>query len=328
MAISPSRSINQRRAPMAKILVTGGAGYIGSHVLELLRSSGFECVVIDNLSTGHKDALLGAELYEGNINDSELVKKVFSDHPEIDSAIHFAGSIIVPESVENPIKYYENNFTNGMRFLDTAIECGLKNIIFSSTAAVYGEKSDGVCVETDDPAPMNPYGYSKLMFETLLKDLNHINKINFIALRYFNVAGASSSGKLGQRSKQSTHLLKIASETAVGKREKMSIFGNDYPTPDGTCIRDYIHIEDLAAAHHDALKYLMDGGESQILNCGYGKGSSVIEVLNAFREAVGIDIIAEMDERRPGDAPKLMAKVDKIKQVLGWKPKFDDEKTL
>jgi UDP-glucose 4-epimerase len=309
---------------MAKILVTGGAGYIGSHVLELLRNSNFECVVIDDLSTGHKDSLLGAELYEGNINDSELIKKVFSDHPEIDSAIHFAGSIIVPESVENPVKYYENNFTNGMKFLETAIKCGLKNLIFSSTAAVYGEKSDGICVETDDPAPMNPYGYSKLMFETLLKDLNHIKRINYIALRYFNVAGASSSGKLGQRSKQSTHLLKIASETAVGKREKMSIFGNDYPTPDGTCIRDYIHIEDLAAAHLDALKYLMNGGESQILNCGYGKGSSVVEVLDAFREAVGIDIIAEVADRRPGDAPKLMAKVDKIKQVLGWEPKFDD----
>lgn len=309
---------------MAKILVTGGAGYIGSHVLELLRSSGFECVVIDNLSTGHKDALLGAELYEGDIQDTKLVKKVFADHPEIYSAIHFAGSIIVPESVEKPIKYYENNFSNGMRFLETAMECGLKNLIFSSTAAVYGEKSDGVCVETDQPAPMNPYGHSKLMFETLLKDLDHINKIKFIALRYFNVAGASSSGKLGQRSKQSTHLLKIACETAVGKHEKMSIFGSDYPTPDGTCIRDYIHIEDLASAHRDALKYLMDGGDSHILNCGYGKGTSVIEMLDALRKEVGVDFVAEMADRRPGDAPKLMAKVDKIKQVLGWEPKFDD----
>lgn len=309
---------------MKKVLVTGGAGYIGSHVLELLGNMGYQCVVIDDLSTGHRDAILDAKLYEGSIQDEQLVRQVFQENPELDSVVHFAGSIIVPESVEKPIKYYENNFSNGLKFLETAIDCGLKHIIFSSTAAVYGEKTNGVCVESDPVAPMNPYGHSKAMFEQVLKDLDHIGKIKYIALRYFNVAGASSSGKLGQRSKVSTHLLKIASETAAGKRDKMYVFGRDYPTEDGTCIRDYIHIEDLASAHAKALEYLAGGGESQILNCGYGKGSSVLEVIEAMKNEIGIDFKVEEGERRAGDAPKLISKVDKIKQVLGWKPEKDN----
>lgn len=313
---------------MKKILVTGGAGYIGSHVLELLRSHDYECIVIDDLSTGHREALLGATLYEGTIQDAGLVRSIFDKHPEIDSAIHFAGSIIVPESVENPIKYYENNFSNGLQFLKTAISCGLKKIIFSSTAAVYGELEGGVCDEHSPTEPMNPYGASKLMFEQVLKDLDYINQIKFVALRYFNVAGSSSSGMLGQRSKQSTHLLKIASEVATGKREKMSIFGDDYSTPDGSCIRDYIHIEDLASAHHKALEYLNNNGSSQILNCGYGRGASVKEVISVLKEEIGIDFKVEIGPRRAGDAPKLISKANRIREILNWSPKKDDLKII
>lgn len=312
---------------MQKVLVTGGAGYIGSHVLEQLCNQGYRCIVIDNLSTGHRevlDQMQAVEFYEGDIQNVELVRKVFNDHPELESVIHFAGSIIVPESVEKPIKYYENNFSNGLKFLETAIDCGLKNIIFSSTAAVYGEKSDGVCVESDPISPMNPYGHSKAMFEQVLQDLDHVNKIRFIALRYFNVAGASSSGKMGQRSKTSTHLLKIACEAAAGKRDKMFVFGKDYATPDGTCIRDYIHIEDLASAHLMALEYLANKGQSEILNCGYGNGTSVLEMIEALKNEVGVNFQVEDGPRRAGDAPKLISKVDKIEQVLGWQPKFND----
>ena len=297
---------------------------IGSHVVEKLRASGRDCIVIDNLSTGHKESLLGATLYLADIQNTEVVEKIFEDYPEIESAIHFAGSIIVPESVENPIKYYENNFANSLKFLNTAMKCGLKNIIFSSTAAVYGEKVDGVCFETDVPKPMNPYGHSKLMFEQLLQDLDHINKLRFIALRYFNVAGASSSGKLGQKSKQSTHLLKIASETACGKREKMSIYGDDYPTPDGTCIRDFIHIEDLATAHLKALDYLEKENKSHIINCGYGKGTSVKEVINELKVQTSIDFNVEVSGRRAGDAHMLISNADKIREILDWTPEFDD----
>ena len=304
----------------AKILIIGGAGYIGSHVVELLLAQGMQCVVVDDLSAGHLDAVLSDIFYQGKIQDEKLIKKIFSDHPEIDSAMHFAGSIIVPESVERPIEYYQNNFVHSMRFLETAMSYGLKNLIFSSTAAVYDPKGDGLCSETDIPNPANPYGRSKLMFEWLLSDLAHLKKINYVALRYFNVVGASSSGRLGQRSKQSTHLLKVAVETACGKRQRMSIFGDDYSTPDGTCIRDFIHIEDLAWAHLKALQYLEGAGENQILNCGYGRGVSVREMITALKEETGINFPVDIVDRRPGDAPQLVAQVDKIKEAIGWNP--------
>ena len=303
-----------------KILITGGAGYIGSHIVELLLSRGFQCIIIDNLSTGHQDSVLGGILIKGDIQDEQLIKKIFQDHPEIKSAMHFAASILPQESIKKPFEYYENNFLHAMKFLKTAIDCGLKNLIFSSTASVYGEKKDGLCSETDIPQPLHPYGRSKLMFEWLLSDLAYIQKIKYVALRYFNVVGASSSGKLGQKSKQISHLLKRAVETASGKRSKMFVFGDDYPTPDGTCIRDFIHVEDLAQLHLKALEYINQGGSSQILNCGSEQGISVKELISTLKQETGTHFQVEITGRRKGDLPKIISKIDKIKKVLAWEP--------
>ena len=303
-----------------KILVTGGAGYIGSHVVELLLSRGFECIVVDNLSTGYSESVLGGTFIEGNIQDEKLIKKIFQDHPEINLAMHFAASIFPEESIAKPFEYYENNFLHSMKFLKTAIAHGLKGLIFSSTASVYGEKKDGVCVETDIPRPLSPYGRSKLMFEWLLSDLDRIQKVKHVTLRYFNVVGASSSGKIGQRSNQQSHLLKRAVETACGKHSKMFIFGDDYPTADGTCIRDFIYVEDLAELHLKALEYINRGGSSQILNCGYGRGISVKELLKEFKLQTGVDFQVDTVGRRKGDVPIAISKIDKIKKVLFWEP--------
>ncbi len=313
------------------ILVTGGAGYIGSHVVNLLgQSSDFDynITVLDNLSTGRKASVLYGELVVESLENLEALDELFTAN-SFDAVIHFAGSIVVPESVTDPSKYYANNTENSLNLLKQCIKHGVKNLIFSSTAAVYGMGSDGApCTEEDFLNPINPYGRSKLMTEWMLEDFSKAYDFNYVALRYFNVAGANVEGKVGQCTPNATHLIKIASECATGKRAKMSLYGTDYSTPDGTCIRDYIHVDDLAQAHLDGLAYLLKGGESQVLNCGYGHGASVREVIAAVKEVSGVDIVVEEVERRLGDAVQLISKADKIRKVLGWKPQYDDLKLI
>ncbi|MAF79208.1 MAG: UDP-glucose 4-epimerase GalE [Halobacteriovoraceae bacterium] len=313
-----------------KILVTGGAGYIGSHVVNLLGTSpeNYEIVVLDNLSTGRRESVLYGELVEEHLENLSAVEKIFAQE-KFDAVIHFAGSIVVPESVTDPAKYYANNTENSLHLLKLCIQYKVKNFIFSSTAAVYGMgDGESPCTEDDHTLPINPYGRSKLMTEWMLEDFAKAYDFNYVALRYFNVAGANIDGKVGQCTPNATHLIKIASQCATGVREKMSLFGTDYPTADGTCIRDYIHVDDLAQAHLDGLSYLLKGGESQILNCGYGHGASVREVIAAVKEVSGVDIVVEEAERRLGDAVQLISKADKIQSVLGWKPKYDDLKLI
>jgi len=307
-----------------KILVTGGAGYIGSHVVNLLGKAGYEIVIIDNLSTGFKDAILYGKLYVEDLSNVDAIEKIIRTE-KFDGCLHFAGSIIVPESVEKPLKYYKNNALNSCNLIELCSQNGLKNFIFSSTASVYGIPKSRVCHEEDILSPINPYGRSKLMTEWTLQDTAAaVSSFNYVALRYFNVAGASIDGLLGQRSPLSTHLIKIASEAACKKRDSLSIFGTDYDTPDGTCIRDYIHIDDLAQAHIDALKYLLDGGNSEIMNCGYGHGFSVKEVIKEIKKCTGVDFKVVNAPRRVGDPPALQSDVRKIKKILGWKPQYDD----
>lgn len=307
-----------------KILVTGGAGYIGSHIVLLLGKLGHEVTVIDNLSTGRRESVIGAELIVGDISDSALLDKVMSEK-DFDACVHFAGSIIVPESVTNPTKYYENNTANSLNLIQACLRNKISKFLFSSTAAVYGLPVGGECVESTPVTPINPYGKSKLMTEWMLEDTASAHDhFNYVALRYFNVAGANVEGKVGQCSPFSTHLIKIACETALGKRKSISVFGNDYQTPDGTCIRDYIHTDDLALAHIDAIKYLVDGGKSDIFNCGYGHGFSVKEVLETVKKVSGVDFEVTQGPRRDGDAPNLIAVSSKIRKTLGWKPKHDD----
>lgn len=307
-----------------KILITGGAGYIGSHVLNLLgMEGGHEIVVVDNLSTGRKEAMLYGRHVNENLENTQAIDELFATE-KFEACIHFAGSIVVPESVTDPIKYYKNNTENSLNMIAHCVKHGCNNFIFSSTAAVYGDLEGGVCTEESATVPINPYGTSKLMTELMLRDASAASDLNFVALRYFNVAGANVDLKVGQCTPNATHLIKIASECASGKREKMAIFGTDYNTPDGTCIRDYIHVDDLAQAHIDALSYLGKGGESQIMNCGYGHGFSVRDVIAAVKKVTGVDIIAEDIERRAGDAEKLISVADKIRKTIGWKPKYDD----
>lgn len=307
-----------------KILITGGAGYIGSHVLNLLGQAGHDIVIVDNLSTGRKESILYGRLEQFDIADLDKLSNLL-EKENFEACFHFAGSIVVPESVTNPLDYYENNTKKTFDVLKLCKEHGVNKFIFSSTAAVYGDIEGGVCTEESPTVPINPYGRTKLMTEWMLEDFSHAYAdFNFVALRYFNVAGANVDGKIGQSTPNATHLLKIASETATGKREKMSIFGTDYETRDGTCIRDYIHVDDLAQAHVDAVNYLFKGGESQIMNCGYGHGFTVREVIAALKKVTGVDFKVEEGPRRAGDAAELKSKADKIKKVLGWTPKYDD----
>ena len=305
------------------ILVTGGAGYIGSHVVRQLGEAGERVVVLDNLSTGFADAVLHGELIIGDTGDRELVRKLLREH-EVDSVLHFAAHTIVPESVEKPLKYYGNNTCNSRNLLECCSDAGVQHVIFSSTAAVYGIPNDPRCNEDTPLAPINPYGSPKLMTEHMLRDLSAVTDLRHVILRYFNVAGSDPQGRIGQSTVKATLLIKVAAEVAVGKRERIYVFGTDYPTPDGTGVRDYIHVDDLADAHIQALRYLREGGESTILNCGYGHGYSVREVLDTVNRVNGKPITIEEQPRRAGDPPILIAAVDKIHKVLEWKPRYDD----
>ena len=305
------------------ILVTGGAGYIGSHVVKLLGERGENIIVLDDLSTGFEEAVLYGKFIKGNTGDQALVNQIIEEN-KVESVLHFAAHTIVPESVENPLKYYQNNTCCTRNLLECCSNAGVKNIIFSSTAAVYGELETGFASEDTAKSPINPYGSSKLMSEQMIADLSKATDLNHVILRYFNVAGSDPDGKIGQSTKNATLLIKVAAEVAVGKRDKLLIFGTDYPTPDGTGIRDYIHVSDLAAAHINALDYLQNGGESTTLNCGYGHGFSVKDVINAINKENGSPINVEEMPRRAGDPPELISVADKIRSTIGWQPQYDD----
>lgn len=305
------------------VLVTGGAGYIGSHVVKQLGEAGENVIVLDNLSTGFAGAVLYGTLIEGDTGDRELVDRILREH-EVEAVMHFAAHTIVPESVADPLKYYRNNTCASRNLLDSCQRAGVKHFIFSSTAAVYGMPPGGVASEESPLLPINPYGTSKLMTEWMLRDLSAVSGLSHVILRYFNVAGSDPGGRIGQSTAKATLLIKVACEAAVGKRSHVSIFGTDYPTEDGTGVRDYIHVEDLADAHLKALDYLRKGGQSTVLNCGYGHGSSVREVLQAVERVHGAALRVREEPRRAGDPPVLIARADRIKSVLGWKPRFDD----
>lgn len=309
--------------PDNKILITGGAGYIGSHVVRMLTDAGRQVVVLDNLSTGFADAVLGAELVVGDTGDKELVSRVLQEH-NVDTVMHFAAHTIVPESVENPLKYYGNNTCCTRNLLECCAAAGVKHFIFSSTAAVYGIPEGPECTEDSPLSPINPYGTSKLMSEMMLRDLGKASAMRHVILRYFNVAGSDPDGRIGQSTEKATLLIKVAAEVAVGKRDQLYVFGTDYPTADGTGVRDYIHVDDLADAHIKALDYLRNGGESTTLNCGYGHGFSVREVIDSVNRVNGTPIRVIEEARRAGDPPALIARADKARQVLGWQPRHDD----
>jgi UDP-glucose 4-epimerase len=305
------------------ILVTGGAGYIGSHVVLQLVAAGERVVVLDNLSTGFANAVIGAELVTGDTGDPDLVGRILREHA-VDAVMHFAAHTIVPESVADPLKYYRNNTCNTRNLLAACSEAGVRHFIFSSTAAVYGIPEDPLADEQTRLAPINPYGTSKLMSEWMLRDLSAAGPMTHVALRYFNVAGSDPQGRIGQSTREATLLIKVACEAAVGKREQVAIFGTDYPTPDGTGVRDYIHVADLADAHIRALEYLRAGGESATLNCGYGHGYSVREVLDTVSRVNGSPLTVNEQPRRAGDPPMLVARADRIRERLQWTPRHDD----
>ncbi len=307
-----------------KILVTGGAGYIGSHVVKLLGEAGHDVVVYDNLSTGNKNAVLYGELVHADLEDLKTLDETFKKH-QFDGVMHFAGSIVVPESVEKPLMYYKNNTHNSLELISMCEKHKVKNFIFSSTAAVYGIIEGDEAHEKLPTNPINPYGQSKLMTEHMLRDTSFANDdFNYIALRYFNVSGADPEGKIGQAFPGATHLIKVNCEAAVGKRDKTYIFGTDFDTEDGTGVRDYIHVLDLAQAHLDGINYLFNNKKSEILNCGYGRGFSVKEVVSAVKRVTNTNYTVVETDRRAGDPAKLISKADKIQSVLGWKPKHND----
>jgi UDP-glucose 4-epimerase len=310
------------------ILVTGGAGYIGSHMVHELVDAGESVTVLDNLSTGFRYLIPATvQFVSGSTGDRALVDEIVA-RQNVTAIIHFAASIVVPESVSDPLGYYSNNTMNTCALLDTAIKAGVRQFIFSSTAAVYG-MSDAVPVRESAPTvPISPYGTSKLMSEIMLHDASKAHGLRFVILRYFNVAGADPNMRTGQATPAATHLIKVACETAIGKRPKMDVFGTDYPTPDGTCIRDYIHVTDLVQAHSAALGHLRSGGASATFNCGYGRGASVLEVIDAVRRASGRDFPVEVSGRRPGDAPALVANADRIRATLPWRPRFQNLDTI
>jgi len=310
------------------ILVTGGAGYIGSHMVYELVDAGESVVVLDNLSTGFDWAVAkGVPLFVGESNDQPLVARIIREH-HVESIIHFAASIVVPDSVADPLGYYNNSTVKSRALIEAAIKGGVSNFIFSSTAAVYGNPTDVPVSEDAVTAPISPYGWSKLMTEVMLRDAGRAHGLRHVVLRYFNVAGADPQNRTGQSTRGATHLIKVAVEAALGLRPRLDVFGTDYPTADGTCVRDYIHVSDLARAHSDALRYLRDGGASQTFNCGYGDGFSVLQVLDAVRRVSGVDFKVGNQPRRAGDPAEIVANSDRIRSALGWQPRFNDLPTI
>ena len=310
------------------VLVTGGAGYIGSHMVLELVDAGEPVVVLDNLSTGHEWAVAdGVPLVVGDSGDQELVARTIKQNG-VDAIIHFAASIVIPDSVRDPLGYYRNNTANTRALIESAVQNGVKQFIFSSTAAVYGNPAQIPVTETAPTQPISPYGSSKLMSETMLRDAGHAHGLGYMVLRYFNVAGADPRCRTGQSSKMATHLIKVAVETSLGLREKLAVFGNDYPTPDGSCIRDYIHVSDLVRAHSDALRHLRSGGQSLTLNCGYGHGFSVFDVVDTVKRVSGVDFKVEIAPRREGDPARIVADSGKARATLGWQPRFDELPTI
>lgn len=310
-----------------KILVTGGAGYIGSHTVRQLGEAGYEIIVYDNLTTGSLEALLFGSLVQGDLADIHSLSQVFAQH-QFEAVIHFAASISVPESVANPLEYYGNNTRNTLNLLHCCQQFNVNKFVFSSTAAVYGEPQENPVSESCPTNPINPYGWSKLMSERMIRDYGFSSNFKYVILRYFNVAGADLAGRIGQSSAKASHLIKVACDAALGNRPDVGIFGTDFDTPDGTGIRDYIHVEDLASAHLDALHYLERGGESEILNCGYGQGYSVREVLAKLKEISGIDFPVTESPRRSGDPACVIACGDRLREVLGWQPQYNNLETI
>ncbi len=308
---------------MSRVLVIGGAGYIGSQVVKLLGERGYDVLVYDNLSTGSKEAVLSGELVEGDIlNPADFEKVVREFRPA--AVMHFAAKIVVPESVERPLLYYRNNVVGTLNVLQVLWDCGVNKFIFSSTAAVYGEPEKIPIAEEVPFSPVNPYGKGKAMIEEVLRDFSAATDFRYVSLRYFNVAGADPGGRIGETKEDATHLITMCVRTAAGKREKLLVYGTDYPTRDGSCIRDYIHVVDLADAHVLSLEYLLNGGQSDVFNCGYGRGYSVLEVVEAAKKISGVDFMVEHATRRVGDPASLVAAPGKIKAGLGWQPKHDD----
>src|SRR5690348_675150 len=310
------------------VLVTGGAGYIGSHMVRALVDAGESVVVVDNLSTGFSAFLPeGVPLFIGDAGDENLVEGVISQHA-IESIIHFAGSVVVPESMRDPLGYYRNNTMTTQSLLNAAVKCGVNRFIFSSTAAVYGNPERMPVPEEAPTRPLSPYGSSKLMTEIMLHDVATAHGMNYVVLRYFNVAGADPLARIGLSTEGATHLLKIAVEAATGQRAKIDVFGTDYPTPDGSCIRDFIHVSDLAQAHRAALSYVRGGGKPVTLNCGYGRGYSVLETIEAVRRVSGRDFAIQYASRRPGDIMTMVADTSRIRSTLDWTPQYDDLDTI
>jgi UDP-glucose 4-epimerase len=309
------------------ILITGGAGYIGSHVVRQLGEAGEKIVVLDNLIKGFRQAVTAGDLIVGDVADYPLVARLLAEY-KVDTVMHFAAHTIVPESVALPLKYYGNNTCATRNLLQACIENQVKHFVFSSSAAVYGLVQEGYADEESPTNPINPYGTSKLMSEWMLRDVAAVNPIRYVALRYFNVAGSHPGGRIGQASPGATLLTKVACEAMVGKRPHVSVFGSDYPTPDGTGVRDYLHIEDLAAAHLNALKYLRHGGPSTTLNVGYGHGYSVREVLRMVEQVGGKPLVIREEARRAGDPAYLVARADRVRAELGWTPRYDDLKAI
>jgi UDP-glucose 4-epimerase len=306
------------------VLVTGGAGYIGSHTILELLGAGERPVVLDDLSTGFRWAVPeGVPFFTGDDGDEALIADIIARH-DITAIIHFAARIVVPESVADPLGYYLNNTSKARNLIATAVASGVKRFIFSSTAAVYGDPERQPVTEDVALKPVSPYGRSKLMVEWMLEDTARAYDFAYVALRYFNVAGADPKGRSGQSSPNATHLIKVAAQTALGKRASMQVFGTDYPTPDGTCVRDYIQVTDLARAHLDALRHLRGGGESLVANCGYAHGFSVLEVIEAVKRVSGVDFRVDYGPRRPGDPAMIVASNERARKILGWKPEHDD----
>jgi UDP-glucose 4-epimerase len=310
------------------VLVTGGAGYIGSHMVHELADAGECVVVLDNLSTGFPWAVAkGAPLIAGDTGDQAIVARIIKDH-DIDAIIHFAASVVVPDSVRDPLSYYHNNTVNSRALIECAVENGVRHFIFSSTAAVYGGPAQVPVPENAPTVPISPYGWSKLMTEIMLRDASRAGGLRHVILRYFNVAGADPEGRTGQSTAGATHLIKVAVETALGLRPKLEVFGVDYPTPDGTCIRDYIHVSDLIRAHSAALSHLRSGAPSITVNCGYGRGYSVLEVMEAVKHAAGVDFKVEMAAPRPGDPAQIVADCTLLRKEIRWQPRYDDLATI